>query len=45
MLLVIRLQKLAALEYGREQARSILSMAFREFSNEIRLYGDWRWKP
>jgi hypothetical protein len=31
----MRLQKLAALGYGRPHARSTLSIAFREFSNEI----------
>jgi hypothetical protein len=42
---VRRRQNLAALGYGRAHAHSILSMALREFSNEIRLYGDWRWEP
>src|SRR5262249_23600028 len=44
-LLVTRRQNLAALGYGREHAHSILSMALREFSNEMRLYGGWRWDP
>jgi hypothetical protein len=34
---VRRRQNLAALGYGRAHAHSILSMALREFSNEIRL--------
>src|SRR5262249_15777472 len=38
-LLVMRRQNLAALGYGREHTHSILSMALREFSNEMRLYG------
>src|SRR5215475_13449506 len=42
---VRRRQNLAALGYGRAHAHSILSMALREFCNEIRLYGDWRWEP
>ena len=42
---VRRRQNLAALGYGRAHAHSILSMALREFSNEIRLYGAWRWEP
>src|SRR5262245_54059877 len=42
---VRRRQNLAAPGYGCAHAHSILSMALREFSNEIRLYGDWRWEP
>jgi hypothetical protein len=42
---VRRRQNLAALGYGRAHAHSILSMALREFCNEIRLYGDCRWEP
>src|SRR5262249_38062349 len=42
---VRRRQNLAALGYGRAHAHSILSIALREFCNEIRLYGDWRWEP
>ena len=41
----MRLQKLAALGYGRPHARSTLSIAFREFSNEIWLLGGCRWEP
>ena len=44
-LLVMRRQTLAALGYGREHTHSILSMALREFSNEMRLYGACRWDP
>src|SRR5262249_10821905 len=42
---VMRRQNLAALGYGREHAHSILSMALREFSNEMRLYGGCRGGP
>ncbi len=41
----MRRQNLAALGYGREHAHSILSMALREFSNEMRLYGACKWDP
>ena len=44
-LLVMRRQNLAALGYGREHTHSILSMALREFSNEMRLYGGCKWDP
>ena len=38
-------QNRAALGYGREHTHSILSMALREFSNEMRLYGACKWAP
>ena len=41
----MRRQNLAVLGYGREHAHSILSMALREFSNEMRLYGACKWDP
>ena len=42
---VMRRQNRAALGYGREHTHSILSMALREFSNEMRLYGACKWDP
>jgi hypothetical protein len=42
---VMRRQKRAAVGYGRAHSHSIRSMALREFSNEIRLYGACRWEP
>ena len=44
-LLVMRRQNRAALGYGCEHTHSILSMALREFSNEMRLYGACKWDP
>jgi hypothetical protein len=41
----MRRQNRAALGYGREHTHSILSMALREFSNEMRLYGACKWDP
>ncbi len=41
----MRRQNRAALGYGCEHTHSILSMALREFSNEMRLYGACKWDP
>jgi hypothetical protein len=38
-------QNRLTLGYGRSQTHSTRSMALREFSNEIRLYGACRWEP